>query len=107
MPIRRALFPRFKWSQVTSRELYLNRRAFMLAAAAATVVGGERADAAPPIPAGAPLKATRNPTFALADSPTKFQDATPYNNFYESGVNKDDPARLAQTLKPPPWAVEA
>jgi sulfoxide reductase catalytic subunit YedY len=107
MLIRRPRYPTFKWSEVTGREVYLNRRAFMLAAAAAAVVGGEAAHAAPPAPAaGTPLKATRNPAFALADPPTKFQDVTTYNNFYEFGVNKDDPARLARTLKPRPWAVE-
>ena len=99
--------PRFKWSDVTDRKLYVDRRAFMLAAAAAAVAGCEGADAASPAPpAGPPLKATRNPAFALADTPTKFQEVTTYNNFYEFGVNKDDPARLAQTLKPRPWSVE-
>jgi sulfoxide reductase catalytic subunit YedY len=108
MPIRHGPRPpRFKWSDITDRKLYVDRRAFMLAAAAAAVAGGESAEAAPAAPpAGPPLKATRNPAFALADTPTKFQEVTTYNNFYEFGVNKDDPARLAHTLKPRPWAVE-
>jgi sulfoxide reductase catalytic subunit YedY len=108
MLIRRVESPHFRWSDITDHRLYLNRRAFMLAAAGAAVAGcGEGAGAAPPPAATGPaLKATRNPTYALADAPTKFQDATTYNNFYEFGVNKDDPARLAHTLKPRPWAVE-
>ena len=99
----------FRWSEVTDHELYLNRRAFMLAAAAAAVAGCESpgADAASPAPpTGAPLKATRNPAYTLSDSPTKFGDAATYNNFYEFGVNKEDPARLAHFLKPRPWSVE-
>jgi len=32
--------------------------------------------------------------------------ATTYNNFYEFGTNKDDPARLAGSLKPRPWHVQ-
>ena len=99
----------FRWSEVTDHKLYLNRRAFMLAAAAAAVAGCESpgADAASPAPpTGAPLKATRNPAYTLSDPPTKFGDATTYNNFYEFGVNKEDPARLAHLLKPRPWSVE-
>ena len=54
-------------------------------------------------PAGAPLAATRNAAFSVTEPPTKSERATTYNNFYEFGVNKDDPARLAHTLKPRPW----
>ncbi|MEK6666811.1 MAG: protein-methionine-sulfoxide reductase catalytic subunit MsrP, partial [candidate division NC10 bacterium] len=57
-------------------------------------------------PAGQPLPAKRNPAFALEDGPTKFESVTTYNNFYEFGVNKEDPARLAHTLRPRPWTVE-
>src|SRR5262245_10939304 len=99
--------PTLRWSDVTDHALYLDRRAFMLAAAAAALGPGSRAEAAPPAaPAGPPLKATRNPAYALADPPTKLQDITSYNNFYEFGVNKDDPARLAHALRPRPWSVE-
>jgi len=108
MSIRRSpQSPRFRWSDVTDHALYLDRRAFMLAAAAAALTPGGRAEAAPPAPpAGSPLKAARNPAYALTDPPTKLQDITSYNNFYEFGVNKDDPARLAHTLRPRPWSVE-
>src|SRR5213594_2222975 len=93
----------FKESEVTPHAVYLNRRAFMLGAAAlalAPPVG----EAAPPT--GQPLKAAPNPAYKLDDPPTPFKDVTTYNNFYEFGVNKDDPARLAHTLKPPPWTVQ-
>jgi sulfoxide reductase catalytic subunit YedY len=107
MLIRRVQPPDFRWSDVTDHRLYLNRRAFMLAAAGAALAGCEGAGAAsPPAAAGTSLKATRNPAYALPDPPTKFQDATTYNNFYEFGVDKDDPARLAHTLKTRPWTVE-
>ena len=99
---------RLKYSDVTDERLYLNRRAFMVGAAALAVTGcnpTEEAGAAAP-PAGAPLKAPRNAQLSVTDTPTKFADATTYNNFYEFGVNKDDPARLAASLKPRPWAVD-
>ena len=39
------------------------------------------------------------------DSPTPFDAVTTYNNFYEFGTNKDDPARNAGGFKPRPWSV--
>jgi sulfoxide reductase catalytic subunit YedY len=105
MLIRRA--PMFRWSDVTDERLYLNRRAFI--AAAAAVLGAaapEPARAAPPTPpVPGPLAATPNPAYRLPDPPTKYEAATTYNNFYEFGVDKGDPARLAHTLRPRPWAV--
>ncbi len=106
MLVRRVTQPNLRWSDVTDHRLYLDRRAFMLAAAAAAVAGCEADAAAPATPAGAPLRATRNPAYVLPDPPTKFQDATTYNNFYEFGVNKDDPSRLGGSLRTRPWAVE-
>lgn len=40
------------------------------------------------------------------DKLTEYQDASTYNNFYEFGTDKADPARNAHTLKTSPWAVE-
>jgi len=40
------------------------------------------------------------------DKPTAYKDATGYNNFYEFGTDKSDPARYAHTLKTSPWTVE-
>jgi sulfoxide reductase catalytic subunit YedY len=37
---------------------------------------------------------------------TAFEAVTTYNNFYEFGINKGDPAVLAHTLKPQPWTME-
>ena len=39
------------------------------------------------------------------DKPTPYADATSYNNFYEFGTDKSDPARHAGTLKTRPWTV--
>ena len=96
--------PRFTSNDVTDETLYWNRREWIAAAAATlALLPGEGAAAAP---AGPPLKAARNEGLSLKEPPTKFDAATTYNNFYEFGVNKDDPARLAHTLRPRPWAVQ-
>ena len=101
MLIRRA--PRFTSNDITDAKAYLSRREWMVGATSLTLLPGESAAATPP---GQPLKATRNDAQSLREPPTKFESATTYNNFYEFGVYKDDPARLAHTLKPRPWAVQ-
>lgn len=40
------------------------------------------------------------------EKPTPQKDATSYNNFYEFGVGKDDPARYAHVMSVDPWTVE-
>ena len=102
MLIRKA--QRFKDSEVTPYAVYLSRRAFMLGAGALTLAArvGEAAPSSP----GAALKATPNAAYHLADPPTPLKDVTSYNNFYEFGMNKDDPERLAGTLRPRPWTVK-
>jgi len=105
MLMRRA--PQFKSSDITDFSVYLNRRSFMIGAATLALAPAAGEAAGPPVPpAGAPLKATRNPTFSRDEPPTKFENVTTYNNFYEFGVEKDDPARLAHTLKVRPWTVQ-
>jgi sulfoxide reductase catalytic subunit YedY len=106
MLVKRA--PMFPSSEITPYERYVNRRQFMSGAAALAVTPllASSAGAAPKPPApGQPLKATRNAAFSIGDAETKFESATTYNNFYEFGVEKEDPARLAHTLKPRPWSV--
>jgi len=93
----------FKGSEITPYDMYLNRRAFIFGAAAVIALGPGGAPAAQS--AGQPLKATPNPAYKVEDPPTPMKDVTTYNNFYEFGVNKEDPARLGHTLKPRPWSV--
>jgi sulfoxide reductase catalytic subunit YedY len=111
MLIRHA--PTFRSSEITEQRLYLNRRRFIAGAAALGLTGGAVSDAllaelaeASKAPAGAPLKAARNEKFSVNETHTKIEDATTYNNFYEFGVHKDDPARLGHTLKTRPWTVK-
>jgi methionine sulfoxide reductase catalytic subunit len=98
---------RLRYSDVTPERVYLSRRELMAGAAALVMVGCDAGAAATaPASTGAPLKAMPNPAYRLADTPTKVEAATTYNNFYEFGTNKDDPARMGHTLKPRPWHVQ-
>ncbi len=95
-------------SEITPRSAYLSRRRLMQAAAAGAATTAWPALAQPARPGkGAPLPGTRS---ALAgaltmDKPTSYADAAGYNNFYEFGTDKPDPAAHAHTLKTRPWTV--
>ena len=103
MLIKRA--PMFKASEITDPKLYVTRRELMLGAAALALWPSGAAGAAAAPSGGQALKATRNSAFSLNEAATKFESATTYNNFYEFGVNKEDPSRLAGTLRARPWTV--
>jgi methionine sulfoxide reductase catalytic subunit len=87
-------------SEITPREVYLSRRA-VLAGAAGALGAGALTGAA----FAAPLAAAPSP-FSTDEKRTSREDVTSYNNFYEFGVGKDDPARRAGTLTTKPWTVK-
>ena len=86
-------------NDVTPRETYLRRRDFMAGLAGAGLASVAGAASA------VPLKGVRSP-FSTTETPTPKADITGYNNFYEFGVDKDDPARNAGSLKTTPWTVK-
>ena len=95
-------------SDITPQQVYAGRRAFMgqLAAGALAGSGLLAAGAAVAQSSGArKLTAQLNNAYAVMDKPTAYQDATTYNNYYEFGTDKADPARTAGTLKTNPWTV--
>ncbi len=51
------------------------------------------------------LKVQRNAKYSLSDPPNSYQDITTYNNFYEFGLDKSDPAENSGRFKPTPWTV--
>jgi sulfoxide reductase catalytic subunit YedY len=57
-----------------------------------------------PIPSASIGKPT-DPAFTASDPMTRYEDITTYNNFYEFGLSKSDPAENAGTLKTRPWTV--
>jgi sulfoxide reductase catalytic subunit YedY len=99
-------FPVPKASEITPRDVVLNRRHFIagMAAAGATLGFVRESQAAAPVTE--PLKFSSNGMTPLSDKPTARELATTYNNFYEFGTSKGEPARNASTLKTKPWTVE-
>jgi sulfoxide reductase catalytic subunit YedY len=86
-------------SEITPRELYLDRRRFLAAGAAGAgalfLPGCAEADRAQ----AAKLKSERG------EPVTDYEDATSYNNFYEFGTGKEDPKENAQDFVTSPWTV--
>jgi sulfoxide reductase catalytic subunit YedY len=96
-------------SEITPKSVFMNRRAFMAAAAAGTAAwAGDRAlkviDPAR-VDAAETLKTVSSPLSTPGLTPTSFYDITHYNNFYEFGVNKGDPAKNAWRLHTRPWSI--
>ena len=90
-------------SEITPRRVYLNRRTFIMSAiGAAASLAGAGAIAGPPADAALPV-AKRLVT--TEDPATPYQTVTTYNNFYEFGSDKSDPARYAPAFQPKPWSV--
>jgi sulfoxide reductase catalytic subunit YedY len=97
-------------SQSSYRE-FLGRRKFLKAAAltGAAALGAERvAELLSPRPAwaGTKLETVSSPLTTTGEQLTSYQDATSYNNFYEFGVDKDQPAKNAGKLPTRPWVVK-
>lgn len=90
-------------SEITPPEIYHARRRFMQGAAA--ILAGAAVGCADAAPAGPKLAGIRRGVITLDEAATPYQDVTTYNNFYEFGTGKGDPARYAHTLRPRPWTV--
>ena len=95
-------------SEITPRAVYQQRRHFLQAAAGGVAVGslGWTTSASASTPSLAALPGKPNPEFMALDRPTSRRDATTYNNFYEFGTDKDDPARNAHRMVVQPWTVQ-
>ena len=101
--------PDIRSSEITPERLYRNRREFIQTASGAvagamatgTVLGRYQgvAQAQEPIPGLQPSP------FSTDEAQNSFEDITTYNNFYEFGLDKGDPARYAHEMTIDPWSV--
>jgi methionine sulfoxide reductase catalytic subunit len=97
----KAKIPRIASSEITSPELYADRRRFMQLTAGASLASLLPTS----LWAADKLPSTANPAYLLSEKTTPYKDVTTYNNFYEFGTSKEDPARNAHTLKTRPWTI--
>ncbi|GGE83261.1 protein-methionine-sulfoxide reductase catalytic subunit MsrP [Massilia psychrophila] len=98
-------------SEITPQEVYESRRKFIARMAAGAAVGSalwemaNREAFAADAPAAQKFAGKRNPAYSTMEKQTPFKDASTYNNFYEFGTDKSEPAANADTLKTRPWTV--
>jgi sulfoxide reductase catalytic subunit YedY len=108
--------PELPSSEITPESVYVNRRAFMrtaLAGGAGIALGAGSAEAlgsaVAPAQAGNvwPItNAAKSPFSVQGEAINSFEDITGYNNFYEFGTDKTDPARYQGKLTVRPWTTK-
>ena len=109
MLIRKA--PDLTYADVTPKSVYLDRRKFLQAmgivGATAAVGKGifELTLPSQPVFAGTKFTGLVKSPFSTTEKESTFNDVTHYNNFYEFGTDKGDPAKNSQNFKTSPWIV--
>ena len=99
------------YADVTPRSVYLNRRKFLQAmgiAGAAAAAGSRLLDLAFPsqsVFAGTKLTGIAKSPFSTTEKQNTYEDVTHYNNFYEFGTDKSDPAKNSQKFQTSSWTV--
>jgi sulfoxide reductase catalytic subunit YedY len=98
-------------SEITPKDLYLNRRKFLagaaMAGAAAAAGLGLKELLAPSstVQAGEKINGIQKSPFSTTEKVTPYNDVTHYNNYYEFSTEKEEPADLAKNFKTRPWTV--
>ena len=98
-------------SEITPKEIYLNRRKFIagMGAAGATLVAGKLVSTMlEPITtahAGTKLNHVKSNLSTQGEGLTPYKSITTYNNFYEFGTDKEDPAKNAGNFRTNPWTI--
>jgi sulfoxide reductase catalytic subunit YedY len=95
----------FRSSEITPHALYLRRREFLQAASGAALAAATAL--APPAAAQdrQKLPGVRKSPLSTSEPPNDYTDVTTYNNFYEFGTAKDEPARNSKRFKARPWKL--
>ncbi len=97
-------------SEITPRKAFYDRRAFMTGAAAVgagTIAAGRVGGLLyPAMVFGQEKLKTNESKYTTTEQQTPMTKATHYNNFYEYGTDKSDPALNAHTLHTRPWTVQ-
>jgi sulfoxide reductase catalytic subunit YedY len=105
MLIRKA--PDVRSSEITPKNIYLRRREFLQASAAALVAAGCGSFTGLDAQGRVKLKGPINKSpLSTTDKVNKYEHVTGYNNFYEFGTGKDDPQANSRNFKSTPWTLE-
>jgi len=94
-----------RYSEVTPKALYFNRRKFLAGVPAAFLGARELLSPSKRALAGTKLPSLAKSPFSTPEKENSYNDATHYNNYYEFGTGKDEPAEYAKNFKTSPWTV--
>jgi sulfoxide reductase catalytic subunit YedY len=94
-----------RYSEVTPKPLYFNRRQFLAGVPAAFLGARELLSPSKRALAGTKLPDLAKSPFSTSEKENSYNDVTHYNNFYEFGVPKNQPAENAKNFKTDPWTV--
>jgi sulfoxide reductase catalytic subunit YedY len=93
-----------RYSEVTPKDIYFNRRKFLAGLPAAFV--GAREFLSPAAMAAAPLTNVKKSPFSTTEKENTYKEVTNYNNYYEFGTGKDEPAMNVKKFQmPSEWVV--
>jgi sulfoxide reductase catalytic subunit YedY len=87
-----------RYSEITPKHIYMNRRNFLAGVPAAFLGARE-------LLAGTKLPNVQKSKYTVAEKQNSYQDVSTYNNYYEFGTDKSDPAQYAKNFKTAPWTV--
>src|ERR1017187_8331932 len=86
-----------RYSEITPKHIYMNRRKFLAGVPAAFLCARALA--------GTKLPNVQKSKYTVAEKQNSYQDVSTYNNYYEFGTDKSEPAEYARNFKTAPWTV--
>src|SRR5689334_9495389 len=93
-----------RYSEVTPKSVYLNRRKFLAGMPVAFL--GAREFLSPSAMAAAPLANVRKSPLSTTEKQNTYKEVTNYNNYYEFGTDKEGPAANVKKFQmPAEWIV--
>jgi sulfoxide reductase catalytic subunit YedY len=98
-------------TEITPREVFENRREFIKTAGFGLIAGAASVAGLLPLEARAAVQRQQKingivkTSYGAGEKLTDYEDVTTYNNFYEFGTSKSDPANESRFFKPSPWTV--
>jgi sulfoxide reductase catalytic subunit YedY len=104
--MRKRVDTAIKPSEITPESVFMSRRALLTAAVAAGLLPSIMSTDAATIPPSGTFSDVKKWPGSTTEKANTFEEISTYNNYYEFGTDKDQPARYAHTLKTAPWSVQ-
>ena len=93
------------YSEITPRRIYMNRRNFLAGVPAAFLGARELLSPSARALAGMKLPNVQKSKYTLDEKQNSYHDVSTYNNYYEFGTDKSQPAENSKNFKTAPWTV--